>query len=538
MNGAMLDCGSTRRAVPLSKALTCALPALLVASLCLLPLLNKPFLIDDPEYLGMAKQIVKHPLHPMDFRICWNMAPCTKLYNVTPGNTLMGYALVPTVLLGSTEWMAHLTQVVFVWAAVIAMSAFLLRSGYSSGDATSGALFLVAIPPFLPMASTAMPDILATALGVLSFERLAAWKAFGKWDQGAGAGVALGLAGIARPHLSLLLPLAVFYLFESVNPKDMLAQIREKSVMWLPVLIGVCVLLGVILATRETTLSLDPPAAARGFHKIPKNLLAYLGYLCFPLPLAAYWIAARWRTYPHRFVIAVLTLATAGMLLKPLWYGFAIVSGVMLAELLLQALRKRDHMEMFLALWLLVPLPIVYYFHLPLKYLLPCMPAVIITCFRLGSCLSNRTFRGAKVLTIWTGVIFSILILRSDAELAEFGRTALESLIRPHVAAGEKVWYGGEFSVYWYARFAGAELLVPGEREPKPGDLLAIGRWEGGDTALDMFPKRTLLQSISHRYSFGRTMGAGIGLYTNVLGFWPWGFGSSELDRYEIWRID
>ena len=40
-------------------------------------------------------------------------------------------------------------------------------------------------------------------------------------------------------------------------------------------------------------------------------------------------------------------------------------------------------MGLFLVLWLLIPLPIVYYTHLPMKYVLPCVPAVILMCFRL-----------------------------------------------------------------------------------------------------------------------------------------------------------
>lgn len=51
--------------------LACAWPALLLAAVCLLPFLNKPFLVDDPYFLDMAKQIVQHPAHPMDFEICW-----------------------------------------------------------------------------------------------------------------------------------------------------------------------------------------------------------------------------------------------------------------------------------------------------------------------------------------------------------------------------------------------------------------------------------------------------------------------------------
>jgi hypothetical protein len=33
-------------------------------------------------------------------------------------------------------------------------------------------------------------------------------------------------------------------------------------------------------------------------------------------------------------------------------------------------------------------------------------------------------------------------------------------------------------------------------------------------------------------------MGAGIGLYSDIAGYWLWGFGESPDDRYELWRID
>ena len=101
--------------------LACAWPALLLATVCLLPFLNKPFVIDDPYFLAMAQQIVKHPTHPMDFTVYWDATgDFRRAYSVTPGNTLMGYVLVPTVLAGAHEWMAHLTQLVLAWIAVVA----------------------------------------------------------------------------------------------------------------------------------------------------------------------------------------------------------------------------------------------------------------------------------------------------------------------------------------------------------------------------------------------------------------------------------
>lgn len=207
-----------------------AWPAALLATICLVPFLNKPFTIDDPHFLAMARQILRSPLHPMDFDICWNLFPsCAKAYSLTPGNTLMGYLLVPTILSGGAEWVAHLTQLVFVWIAVLAMSAFTLRLGWSRAHATAGALLLVAIPPLLPLANTAMPDVAALAMGLAGMERLAAWKSGRKWHQGLLAAVALGLAGIARAYLALLLPLGAFFLLESVGPQEVLDRVRRSG---------------------------------------------------------------------------------------------------------------------------------------------------------------------------------------------------------------------------------------------------------------------------------------------------------------------
>src|SRR5258705_12034782 len=61
----------------------------------------------------------------------------------------------------------------------------------------------------------------------------------------------------------------------------------------------------------------------------------------------------------------------------------AVVGFVMLTDLLYEALRKAEHTDLFLIFWILIPLPIVYYAHLPSKYVLPCMPAVILLSYRL-----------------------------------------------------------------------------------------------------------------------------------------------------------
>jgi hypothetical protein len=153
---------------------------------------------------------------------------------------------------------------------------------------------------------------------------------------------------------------------------------------------------------------------------------------------------------------------------------------------------------------------------------------------------SVRFVRAAAVVVIAASTCYSVLILRSDAEFARFGRDAMYQLIAQHVAAGEMVWYGSQFSAYWYAPLAGATLTYPGGPQPKPGDLLVVGLYEedGLVRVLSRFPHRVLVDSVTHQYRFGRTMGGGYGLYSNWVGFWMWGFGSSADDQYQLWRID
>lgn len=532
-----------RKSVSVITAVTCAWPALLLAAACLLPFLNKPFVIDDAHFLTMAQQIVKHPMHPMDFTICWNdPAACTKAYLLTPGDALMGYVLVPTVLGGAHEWMAHLTQLVLCWIAIVAMASLILRFGWDRWHATAGALLLVAIPPFLSMASTAMPDILATALAVVGMERLAAWKAEHGWGTGIAAAISLGLAGFARPHLALLIPLAAFFMLDSARPSEMWRQIKRRIWLWAPVVGALAVLTAVILLVREHNLAINPPSSVVGRQHVEYNFFSFLLYIVFPLPLAACWVANRLGTGRLRTIvrllIAEIAVATFYWLLGLNPYVLllsAIIGCSVLSGLILEAWKKRDHTGIFLVLWVLIPLPVVIYVQLPMKLLVPCLPAVILLCFRLMEVFPVRGMRAAFIALIVASTGYSVLIVRSDAEYAEFGRNALHQLITPHVAAGETVWYPGQYFSFWYAPTDGAKLTYPGGPQPKPGDLLVVDVLGGGVSApLSRFPHRTLVETISHKYRWGRMSVSGVGPYTNGYG----GFGDSTRNRFELWRID
>jgi hypothetical protein len=269
-----------------------------------------------------------------------------------------------------------------------------------------------------------------------------------------------------------------------------------------------------------------------------------LAYFAVPLPVVFCWLANRFKSKKPNLVFFLFPVALIPLFLR--WrYSFVVFLAILglraLIGLFHQAFKRRQHIDLFLLFWVLIPLPIVYYTHLPMKYLLPCIPAVILICFRLLDRMSLRFARTAIFALILAGTGYSLLILHADAEFADFGRDTLYRLIAPHVAAGEKVWFPGQYWSYWYAPLAGATLTYPGGPQPKPGDLLVVDVYadsSGAHWPLGRFPQRTLVDAIVHKYRFGRTMGAGMGLYSNGAGFWLWGFGESEKDRFELWRIN
>src|SRR5215472_4929910 len=144
--------------------LLCSLPALILSVVCLLPYIDKAFLIDDPVFLLQAQQILKEPGHPMALNICWVFDnQCEPVAANMPGNFLVSYYLAPVVNLPNPERWVHLMQIVALWCGIVATVSLAFQFGFDPFAAVAAGLVLAATPPVLAMASTAMPEVLAMA---------------------------------------------------------------------------------------------------------------------------------------------------------------------------------------------------------------------------------------------------------------------------------------------------------------------------------------------------------------------------------------
>ena len=524
-----------------------ALPGMLLGIVLLLPFLNKAYNIDDPPFLLEARQILKTPLQPWSFPICWNgNLVCIAQAGSSGANVregLMGYVLVPVILAGGAEWLAHLIQIVFVCWVVAGMVALTLRMGFSRSQAIAAGLLVVAIPPLLPMANTAMPDVLALALVLTGMERLLAWKEERSWQQGVLAGAMLGLAPYARPHVALFLPLGALWLFDELKIGIAIGQLRREIVLWAPIVIAAAVLVGVNYATRLRGTAAEAGIVAIDAGNIPINLIAYFHYFSFPIPLAIVWLLAHWRKVrvlliPPLIPIVFAYFMVQGMtFVKELQVAAVLYGMVALADVICTSLAKRDRVGILLSLWLLMPLSTCIYLHLPLKYVVPVLPAVVLIVLRAIPTERWNRARLVYGLVMVVCASYSLILLRADADFADYSRRAAAELIAPRVKAGQKVWYGGEWGFYWYAEKAGAIVSNPEVSTPGPGDLLAVGLMEGGDVLLKQFPNRELVDSRSYDSPHGRTMGYDAGLYSNRYGLLPWRWNPRATNTYELWRI-
>jgi hypothetical protein len=196
--------------------------------------------------------------------------------------------------------------------------------------------------------------------------------------------------------------------------------------------------------------------------------------------------------------------------------------------------------ETMLGVWLLVPVVAAPYMHLPPKTMMLCAPAAAIAGVIL---LRGETpvFR-ARFLSVVIAAfaVLSILILRADERFANLSRQASAELIAPHVKNGERVWFTGQWGLYWYAVQDGARIVVPSQLELVPGDLLLTETVDSRVVPLDGFPQRKLIASRVFSWKGDRVMSQrfGAGLYSNAWGPLPLSLGSGEVERFELWRID
>jgi len=537
-----------------NQILRSATPAVLLATLILFPFLGKAFTIDDTVFLFEARHALVDPLHPTAFEMTWEHAP-DRVSRMVPTGPVMAWLLVPSVLAGGSEWLAHAVQLVMLWIAILATVSLAFRLGLPSVWATASGMLLVAMPAVLGMAGTAMPDVSAMAFGIAGIERFVAWNGDRRLHQGIAAALFLGIAPLARSHNVAIFGVGVLFLVRDVF--SISAWKSRSWTSWLPLIIAPLISASVHAVTNDPVPNAGSivEAAIRysSTARITSNSIAYATHWVLALPFALPWTVLRWREILRRpMVILSASMAAIGLLFQTHLgnapYALAPVVGLgvlAIVDVLEDSWLRRDGLQFALGIWLLIPLSAVVYAHLPSKYLLVSAPAAALL---MGRKLSSRGGRISWLVlgtTILFGVGLGVAILRADAAFAGLGKRAATELIAPRIAAGRQVWFVGRWGFQWYAEKAGARPVTLTSPYPAPGDVVVVSVASArSDAVLGMIGARysnlTFVAHLEDSRPGGRIMNKrlGAGFYSNVSGYWPWVWGKSMIDAFDVWQIN
>ena len=552
------------------RALVAAAPAMGLALLLLLPFYRKAYTMDDTLFMLQAQQLLRDPLHPTALDVVWAEVP-QRLSAIMPSGPVMAYLLWPAAAHGGAEWLAHGVQGLVLGLGLWATAALALRLGYSRLGARLAALLVATTPAVLGMAGTVMPDIPAMAFGVLALDLFVGFtqasQPVRKLAWGLCASLALALAALSRPHLSLLVFVAALLSHRPDAGWD-----RSSLGRWLGRWLGRSLwplgLAGALclLALRITqdplqdtgvTSSIGHFASLGG---LPKNLLAFFAHASLALPLCLPWAVLRRRYLSGRLIVAMTGLAALLMIVTGFWgswgtrYAETIylspILGLAVAcfvDLLRVVVARRERLGLALFAWLCLPLPMVFYVQLPTKYWVPTAPAVALLLLReLGlhgpqaQAITDGRMRRLLGLTLGLGALLGVLIVRTDAAFAELGRRAAAEQIAPRVQGGESVWFVGRWGFQWYAQRAGARTVTRTPPWPAPGSIVVASNRAADSCLIEVVKKKRLLAQLGDIRWGGRVMAdeVGAGFFSNGWGLLPWMISAEPLDRYDIYRVE
>ncbi len=530
-----------------SVSLRCAVPGILLATMVIVPFYNKAFTIDDPLFLLQAEHILKDPFHPSAFELVWAEIPRpVRASRMLSSGPVMGYLLVPTVWSGGKEWVARVTQIVILSLGIWATCALALRLGLGEQETVSAGLLLAATPVAVAMAGTSMPDLPAMSLGVAGLERLSAWAEKRRWHQCLFSTLALGLSPLARLYLFLLPALgALLIVRDPWRPKEWVAT---PWASWLPLILAPVFSLALLFLTRDPNPDSGNPLSSAALFSslsfVERNLVAFGAHWVLVLPLGIVWATLHWRRllrwpvlWAGFFLAAVLLWHIGDRHWIPWIAPVAGLGVAILLDVLFDAWRRRDAMQAFLGLWLVLPLPAAYYIHFPSKFLLSSAPAVALLLARALGSAPKFQARMLLGIALSLGTLLGVLILRADSGFAGLGRRAAAELIAPQVAVGRRVWFRGHWGFHWYAERAGGQPVTVTPPYPAKGDLVVSSlRLPGLGINCDTC---RLVMTLTVNASGGRLMDrdAGAGFFSNYWGYLPWAWSRDEFDRFDLWEI-
>ena len=531
----------------------------LLTCACLAPFVGKAFHIDDTLFLRAAEQIQKHPLDFYGFNINWfgDLTPMIEAFDNPPLTSY--YIALAATIGGGSEVALHIA---FLLPAVVAVLGTYTLAKYYCERPGLAAVATLLTPVFLISGTTVMCDIMLVAFWV--------WAAvlFEKGLRGGSAimflasGCLGGLAVLTKfPGLSLVPLLGAYGLVKLRRPgwwllAPVIPLLFAAGYEWLTYR---------IYGHGLLTYAADYAAKFRGTTHVSawEKAVTGIGFMggCF-LPVIFY---APWM-WSRRALLAGLVLVGAclvvlpymGRLAKILWQpegglnwgmfcqcALFTVGGVQILALALADLwRRRDAPSLVLCLWVLgvVVFGVAINWTITARSFLPLAPALGILAARR---LEKNSTAFLKPNVNWliapavAAAVVSLILVKSDYDLAGTGRQAARQLVERNQKAGQTLWFAGHWGFQYYMEKLGAKPLDARKPEMQPGDMVVYPNHGSniGMPDLNLVKLSTTLIYFPNAHIATMNPAVGAGFYAAVMGPLPFGLGPLEPERYQVYEV-
>lgn len=525
-----------------------------VVAVLLLAFVRRAFCIDDPLFIWMAEQILKHPLDPYGFSVNWGVVqqPMSVVLQNPPLNS---YFIAGVIAIGGLrETVLHAAFI--LPAAAAAWGTFLIARRFCAHP-VEATLAAVLTPAFLVCGSTVMCDMMMLAFWVWAVHLWLKGMDDNRLSMIVLSSVLIALSALTKYYGVALIPLLLTYSLLT----------RRRPAWWL---LSFLIPIVVLIAYNHWTESLygrgmmlDAFGLSGQYRSalraalIPKSVvgLAFAGGCLASVIFLAPLLWSRRALAGWVGLAAVLVLlfgATGHIGDKPLmleggllWVlaghlGVFTAAGAGLLVLAsMDLVARKDADSALLFLWVAGTMVFVVVFNWTVngRVLLPMVPAVGIIMMRQ---IERRGERLAASSLAWPCVLSALLavtVAHADYQFANSERTAAYAIHQEFPTTGT-VWFQGHWGFQYYMERLGARPLEYMGTRFEPGDLVVIPL---NNAMVQLPPEDLIAKTVTFPGSRGLSTMCNLrrtAFHSDAWGPIPYGFGLTAPEIYYIMNLD
>ena len=519
----------------------------LVTVTVLAPFLAKPFNMDDPLFIWVARQIYLHPANPYGFDVNWAQT-VFPMWNATENPPLACYYLALGA--GFFGWGEIGLHLAFLLPALAVVLGTYRLAGHFCKHPMLAALAMLFTPVFMVSSLTVMCDMLMLAFWV--------WAAV-LWVEGmerddfgrlAVSGLLIAAAVLTKYYGACLVPLLGAYgLVCKRRPGRWMVYLLIPMAALYAYQVATMSLYGHNLLLR----AMDFTSFVKGYSDYSKATAA-LTALTFTggcVAVAAFFAPLLWRHRAPMVFGGVGILIAAIMVFNgaieknsgpshwtsPRSVEFQVtvwaVAGIgVLALGIADILHRRDARSWLLGLWVLGTFLFTAFFNWTVNGLsiLPMAPAVgILIARRLEKNFADghKVWSQGAVIGVAASAVLSLLVARADFLFARAARESALETCSELRTGGRTLWFQGHWGFQYYMEQSGAMAIDLAKPSLETGDTFVLP--ENNANILPPKPGTAVLRKTlsvpGPRLLTTCSLANGAGFYASVWGPLPFAFG-------------